>query len=142
MILQSHPSQALWPFLLYGAAVILLVSGMLIVAYFLGERHREIATDTKYESGIKPTGPAHLRFPIHFYLVAMFFVVFDVASAFIIAWSISIREVGWTGFISISIFIGILLCLLLYIVKMGAFDFGPDGKKILKAYHKMLQKDG
>ncbi len=139
MIGQTNQTQLLWPLLLYGIAVLLLVGGMLGIAYFLGERHKETATDEVYESGIKATGSARIHFPIHFYLVAMFFVIFDVAGVFIIAWAISIREAGWAGYVAIVIFIGVLGFMLLYIWKMGALDFGPDGKKILKAYHERIK---
>jgi len=130
----------LWPFLLYAAAVVLLVTGMLFVSYFLGERHKERATNKPYESGISATGSAKLRFPVHFYIVAMFFVIFDLEAAFIISWAISIRETGWTGYLAILIFAAILLVVLVYEWKTGALDFGPSGKKILKAYHEINKK--
>ncbi len=141
MVLQTHQTHVLWPLLLYGIAVILLVAGMLTTAYLIGERHKEPATDDVYESGIKITGTARLRFPVHFYLVAMFFVIFDVASVFIIAWAISIHQVGWTGYTTIAIFIGIMASVLLYIWKTGALKVGPDSKKILKAYHKRINRN-
>ncbi|MGV8813863.1 MAG: NADH-quinone oxidoreductase subunit A [Gelidibacter sp.] len=126
----------LWPLLFYGFAVILLVGGMLGVSYFLGERHNEKATSQPFESGVIPTGSARLHFPIHFYVVAMFFVVFDLEAVFVFTWAISIRETGWPGYIIILVFIAELLILLFYLWKIGAMDFGPNTKAILKAYHK------
>ena len=102
----------LWPFVVYFAAVIAVVTAMLAISFFLGERHCEKATNEPYESGIKSTGSAHLRFSIKFYLVALFFVIFDVESMFIFAWAIAFRELGWAGYISIVVFIGILLAAL------------------------------
>ncbi len=64
----------------------------------LGERHREKQTDEPYESGIVSTGTARVRFDIKFYLIAMFFVIFDLEAVFIFAWAVSIRETGWTGY--------------------------------------------
>jgi NADH-quinone oxidoreductase subunit A len=126
----------LWPLLVYGIAVVSLVGGILLISYFLGERHKEHATEEAYEGGVVSTGTARLRFPVLFYIIAMFFVTFDVAAVYIISWAIAIRELGWTGYIMIFIFIGIVLVALTYICKIGAFDFGPDGKKILKAYNE------
>jgi NADH-quinone oxidoreductase subunit A len=126
----------LWPFLVYTIAVVSLVGGILLISYFLGERHKEHATDEAYEGGTIATGTARLRFPIHFYIIAMFFVIFDMAAVFILSWAITIREVGWAGYTTIYLFIGIILVALLYIWKIGALDFGPNGKKILKAYHE------
>jgi NADH-quinone oxidoreductase subunit A len=137
---QNSDTLLLWPFILYAAAVVLLVAGMLFVSYFLGEKHKERATNKSYESGIAATGTTRLRFPVHFYIVAMFFVIFDLETAIIIAWAISIRETGWTGYLAVVIFAVILLVVLVYEWKTGALDFGPSGKKILKAYHKKLEK--
>ena len=134
-------SSLLWPFLLYGVAVVFLVGAMLLISYFIGERHMEHATNEPYESGIEATGNARLRFPNHFYLIAMFFVIFDVAGAFVITWAIAIREVGWPGYVTILIFSEILFSVFIYLWKIGALDFGPDAKRILKAYHEKIKKD-
>lgn len=130
----------LWPLILYGVAVVLLVAGILLVSWFLGERHKEHATDETFESGITATGTSRLRFPIHFYVIAMFFVIFDLEVAFIISWAIAIRETGWTGYLAILVFAVVLLVVLIYEWKSGALDFGPNGKRILNAYHKNIKK--
>lgn len=96
---------------------------MITASYFLGERHRERRMAEPYESGISPTGTARLRFHIQFYLVAMFFVIFDLEALFVIAWAVSIREGGWFGYIEMLIFIGILAAALVYLWKIGALDW-------------------
>lgn len=130
-----------WPFIVYIAAVILLAAGMMIISYFLGERHSENATTEPYESGIKPTGSARFHFPIQFYVIAMFFVVFDLEAIFIFIWAISIRETGWAGYFIILIFMAELLVLLFYLWKIGALEFGPNTKAILKVYHEKIKTD-
>lgn len=132
---------SLWPFLVYAGGVVLLIVVMLTVSYFLGERHKETATDTVFESGIKATGNARLMFPIHFYILAMFFVIFDLEVVFIIAWAIDAKALGWAGYISIATFIGSLLVILIYVWRIGALDFGPSGKEILKQYHKRFRNN-
>src|SRR5680860_601438 len=97
--METVNSFSFWPFVIYVIAVVLLVAGMMTVSYFIGEHHSEKATSKPYESGIKPTGSARLHFPIHFYIIAMFFVGFDLEAVFIFTWSISIRETGWPGYI-------------------------------------------
>lgn len=129
-----------WPFLVYAIAVVLLVSGMLLLSHFLGERHSEHATNEPYESGILETGSARVRLPINFYIVALLFVIFDIEAIFIIAWAISVKALGWAGYIAILIFIGVLVSLLIYEWRIGALDFGPDTKKILRAYRKQKEK--
>jgi NADH-quinone oxidoreductase subunit A len=114
----------LWPLGVYFAAVVLMVAVMIAVSYILGERHREKQTAEPYESGIVSTGSARVRFDIKFYLIAMFFVIFDLEAVFIFAWAVSIRETGWTGYGEMLIFIGILAAALVYIWKLGALEWG------------------
>lgn len=130
----------MWPFLAYGAIVVVLICIILGLSYVLGQRHKDRATGEAYESGIISTGSARLRFPSQFYLVAMLFVIFDIETVLIISWAIAYKEVGWTGFLGVSVFIFILLAVLIYEWRNGALDFGPDGKKILRAYKKMRKK--
>jgi NADH:ubiquinone oxidoreductase subunit 3 (chain A) len=128
-----------WPLIIYALAVLLLIGIMIGLSYFLGERHKEKTTDEPYESGIPPTGDARLRFSSGFYIIAMFFVIFDLDAAFIMLWAVSFRELGLPGFIGILIFIGLLIVLLIYELSIGALDFGPDGRKILKYKPKPKQ---
>ena len=128
-----------WPFLIYALAVIILVSIMISLSWVLGERHKEKMTNEPYESGIPPTGDARLRFSSHFYLIAIFFVIFDLDAVFIMAWAISFREVGVAGYIGILVFIGILLSVLIYEIGIKALDFGHRGKTILKNKNKLAK---
>jgi NADH-quinone oxidoreductase subunit A len=125
-----------WPFIAFASIVIILIGIMLGLSYLLGERHKDKATDEPYESGIPPTGDARLRFSSGFYILAMFFVIFDLDAAFIMLWAVSFRELGLSGYIGIVVFIGLLMVLLIYELRIGALDFGPDGKKILKSKSK------
>lgn len=122
-------SAPLWPLIVYFIVVIILVLGMLGASYVLGQRHREGSTDVPYESGIAPTGSARLRFPAEFYLVGMFFVIFDLESVFTFAWAIAARQAGWVGFIEIAIFIVVLLAALVYLWRVGALDWGASRLK-------------
>ncbi|HVI49353.1 MAG TPA: NADH-quinone oxidoreductase subunit A [Chitinophaga sp.] len=126
-----------WPFFVYGGIVLILVSIILALSYVLGQRHKDRATGEAYESGIVSTGSARLRFPSQFYLIAMLFVIFDIETVMIISWAVAYDEVGWPGFIGVSVFIFILLAVLIYEWRNGALDFGPDGGKILRTYKKM-----
>jgi NADH-quinone oxidoreductase subunit A len=99
-----------------------LAAIMLGLSYILGERHRERATGQPYESGIKPTGTARVRFDVKFYLIAVFFVVFDLEALFIFSWAVALREVGWLGYAEILVFIGILLAGLVYLWRLGALE--------------------
>jgi NADH-quinone oxidoreductase subunit A len=111
-----------------------------MISYFTGERHRVKGTDEIYESGVPVTGDARIRFSADFYLIAMYFVIFDVEALFVILWALVFRETGWTGYWGMFIFIALLLIVVVYEWRTGALDFGPKGKKILKAYHELNKK--
>lgn len=128
---------AFWPLIVFAVAVVSLIGIMIGLSWVLGERHKEKTTDEPFESGIPPTGDARLRFSSGFYIIAMFFVIFDLDAAFIMLWAVSFRELGLPGYIGISIFIGLLIILLIYELSIGALDFGPDGKKILKHKNRL-----
>ena len=114
----------LWPLGVYFLAVIAAVGGMVGGAYLIGERHREPATGEPYESGIAPTGSARIRFSAHFYLVAMFFVIFDLEGVFLFAWAVAVKELGWLGYAEILVFVGILIAAWAYLWRLGALDWG------------------
>jgi NADH-quinone oxidoreductase subunit A len=67
----------------------------------------------------------------------MFFVIFDLDVAFVMAWAVSFRQLGIPGFIGVAVFIGILLVVLVYELGIKALDFGPKGKRILKFKKKL-----
>lgn len=119
----------LWPLGVYVLLVFALTGAILALSYLLGQRHSERDTDSPYEAGIVPTGTARVRFSAKFYLVAMLFVIFDLESAFIFAWAIAGRELGWSGYIEMAIFVGLLLVVLIYLWRVGALDWAPRGGK-------------
>src|SRR3546814_20823808 len=94
-----------WSMIVYVVAVIGIVALMLGLSWVLGGRDWGRAKDEPFESGVVGEGGARLRFSAKFYLVAMFFVIFDVEALFLYAWAVSVREAGWAGFIEAFIFI-------------------------------------
>ena len=78
-----------------------------------------------FESGIDSVGSARLRLSAKFYLVAMFFVIFDVEALYLFAWSTSIRESGWVGLCGSCNFILCYWQVWFYLVRIGALDWTP-----------------
>ncbi len=126
-------SNNLWPLAVYFVVVAVMVAGMITLSYILGERHREKQTAEPYESGIVSTGTARVRFDIKFYLIAMFFVIFDLEAVFIFAWAVSIRENGWAGYAEMALFIGVLAAALVYLWRLGALEWGGFIKSSTKS---------
>ena len=123
--MDASAQTALWPLVVYFAATLLISGGMLLLSHFVGPRHRDLTTGIPYESGIISTGSVRVRLSVQYYLIAMFFVIFDLETVFIIAWVIAFYQVGWAGYIEAAIFIGILIATLIYLWRLGALDWSP-----------------
>lgn len=119
-----------WAFAVYVIGAICICLTMIGLAALLGGRAYGRAKNKPFESGVDSVGNARLRFSAKFYLVAMFFVIFDVEALYLFAWSVSVRESGWVGFIEATIFITLLLVGLLYLWRVGALDWAPK-KRVL-----------
>ncbi len=114
----------LWPLAVYFVLAFGAVAAMIAVSYVLGERRKNGDGQGPYESGIVPSSSGKLRYSVKYYLIAMFFVVFDVESVFIFAWAVAFRELGWSGYVAMVVFIGVLLAMLAYLWRVGALDWG------------------
>ncbi len=115
---------SLLPFVVYFVAVLLLVATMLGLSYLLGQRRANKATNLPFESGVLPVGSSQIQMSVEFYLVAIFFVIFDLETVFIFAWAVAFFELGWQGFIAIAAFIFVLGVALIYELSTGALDWG------------------
>jgi len=119
-------AEPLWPLAVYVALVVVTAGGMVGLSYVLGQRHRDRATGQPYESGIAVANESARRpVAVHYYRVAILFVIFDLEAAFIFAWAVCVRQAGWAGYAEIAVFIAVLLAGLLYVVRQGALDWGP-----------------
>jgi NADH-quinone oxidoreductase subunit A len=110
-------------FFLYGGMVTALIFLLLFLAFWLGEKKPTPEKKRPYECGIIPTGQARLSLPVPFYLVAVFFLIFDVEAVFIFTWAVAFQELGWPGWLEISFFILLLLAGLYYIWKKQGLEW-------------------
>jgi NADH-quinone oxidoreductase subunit A len=108
---------------LYGLLVLGLIGLLLFLAARLGEKKESPEKSRPYECGVISTGPAELSYPVPFYLSAVFFLIFDVEAAFILAWAVAFTDLGWNGWLQISFFIILLLTGLLYIWKKQGLEW-------------------
>ncbi len=114
---------------IYVVLILIFIASQLFIAAWLGSKKKTVEKLRPYESGIIPTGTARLRYPVPFYLVAIFFLIFDVEGAFIFTWAIAHGGLGWAGWLQISFFIVLLLLGLFYIWRKGGLDWGPITQK-------------
>ena len=130
-------------FVLFFFLVVTLVGVLLLASWFIGAKARHGgAQDIPYESGIVPVGDAEdMRLSIEFYLVAMFFVIFDLETIFIVVWAVAFEEVGWVGYGAIAVFIGMLLVALLYELRTGALDWGIKNRRQGRASYASMDNE-
>ncbi|KGD72304.1 NADH:ubiquinone oxidoreductase subunit A [Tatumella morbirosei] len=119
-----------WAFVVFVVIAFGLCAFMLTGGWLLGGRAKARYKNTPFESGIDSVGNTQLRLSAKFYLVAMFFVIFDVEALFLYAWSTSVRESGWVGFAEATIFILVLLAGLVYLARIGALDWAPARRRV------------
>lgn len=120
----NDTATSLWPFVVYFIAVLLLVATMLGLSYILGQRRTNAATNVPFESGALSVGSPQIHMAVEFYLIAIFFVIFDLETVFIFAWAVAFFELSWSGFFAIGIFILVLGVALVYELRSGALDWG------------------
>jgi NADH-quinone oxidoreductase subunit A len=113
----------------YAAIVAGLMAVLLVLTEWLGDQSPGREKQRPYESGIIPTGAARLRYPVPFFMVAVFFLLFDLEGAFIFTWAVAAEPLGWSGWLQISFFIIVLLLGLAYIWRKGGLAWGPTAHK-------------
>jgi NADH-quinone oxidoreductase subunit A len=107
--------------------LVVLATGLAILVVALGHlfgpRRPTERKSAPYESGMRPFGPGTRRMPVHFYLVAVLFILFDIEVVFFLPWAVVFKQLGMFGLIEMLIFIGILLVGYIYAWKVGALEW-------------------
>ena len=115
--------------IVYLIIVMALTGVLLFLSRWLGQRRPSTEKSRPYESGIIPTGPARLRYPVPFFMVAIFFLIFDVEGAYIFGWAVAAKDLGWPGWFQIQFFIFVLIAGPAYIWAKGGLGWGPGQTK-------------
>jgi NADH-quinone oxidoreductase subunit A len=111
------------PVLIMFAFAAIVVMVLLNAGRVLGPRNpTEVKLET-FECGNPPSGSAWGRFSVKFYLTAILFIVFDVEVVFMYPWAVTFRQLGWTGFTAMAIFLGVAVLGLLYEWRKGALQW-------------------
>lgn len=115
--------QAYLPILMF-IGVALLMGGVIILAgRALGPHRPDSAKLSPYECGFEAFEDARMKFDVRYYLVAILFIIFDLEIAFLFPWAVALNEVGRFGFLSMMVFLGILVVGFIYEWKKGALEW-------------------
>jgi NADH-quinone oxidoreductase subunit A len=106
-------------FILAGALSVVLIAASTLVG-----RHKHTPEkDQPYECGVRPTGDAREPFSVHFYLVALVFILFDIEAIFLYPWALVYHDLKVFGFVEMMLYIMILLVGYIFLWKKGALDW-------------------
>jgi NADH-quinone oxidoreductase subunit A len=120
--------QSYAPILVLLALVLGFALVNLLVIPLLGRKRRNIGKGDAYECGMEPEGSPRIRLSIHFYLVAVLFILFDVESIFLMPWAAaakSFKEAGVGGFVlaEVAAFVLMLALGLAYVWRRGGLEW-------------------
>ena len=103
--------------------VVGLISFLLVVTHWLGPKRKTADKLENFASGIESHGEARQPMAIKYFLTAILFVLFDVEVIFFYPYAVNFKELGWSGFWAVLMFVGFFLCGFIYIVKKGALKW-------------------
>jgi NADH-quinone oxidoreductase subunit A len=89
----------------------------------LGNQQPDAEKLSPYECGFEAFEDARMKFDVRYYLVAILFILFDLEIAFLFPWAVVLQEIGWFGFVSMFVFLGILVVGFVYEWKKGALEW-------------------
>ena len=113
------------PVVTMAVLAIVFAAVSLLMSKLLAPRRSTTAKRAPYESGILPARDNPERFPVHFYLVAMIFVIFDIEIIFLYPWAVLYRDLGVFGLVEILIFAVVVFVSFIYLISNGALEWGP-----------------
>jgi len=109
--------------LIYVGIAIFFAVFAVAASYLLGQRKPTAIKEAPYECGMTTVGSSFRRIPIKYYIIAMLFLLFDIEVVFLYPWAVVFKEFKIFAFVSMAIFIGILLIAYIYIWKKGALEW-------------------
>ena len=115
------------PLFLAIAVALIFGTALVMSSTLIGPQRTNREKTSTYESGMKPVGTTNQRISIKYYLVAMFFIIFDLEVIFIYPWAVQFKklfgEYGISVFLSMFIFLVVLELGYLYAYKKGGFKW-------------------
>ena len=111
------------PILIYMLISVGLVGVIVLLSELLGKKTHSVQKDIPYECGMDPIGDARSRYTVRFYIIAMFFIVFDIEAIFLYPWGVVFKPLGWFGLVEMGVFIAILAVGLAYVWGKGALEW-------------------
>ena len=117
-MLQQYLPILLFIIIAFGLGIAMITAGTL-----LSPSKPNAEKLSPYECGFPPFENARLQFDVRFYLVALLFIIFDLETAFLFPWAVTLDKIGWLGFADMGLFLGLLVIGFIYEWKKGALEW-------------------
>jgi NADH-quinone oxidoreductase subunit A len=111
------------PVIIFIAISLIIGLALLVAPFLIAFKAPDAEKLSAYECGFNPFDDARMKFDVRFYLVAILFIIFDLEVAFLFPWAVSFGSLGWFGFWSMTVFLGILTIGFIYEWKKGALEW-------------------
>ena len=115
----NYQPQDFLPIFVQLAAALAFIVATMVATHSLGPKRHSKKKDDAFECGIESIGDARTPISVKYFLVAMLFVLFDIEIVFMYPWAVNFKELSWTGFYEMLVFMGLLLVGFLYVLKKG-----------------------
>ena len=97
--------------------------GPLVAGFILGPQRPDDAKLSPYECGFEAFEDSRMKFDVRYYLVAILFIIFDLEIAFLFPWAVVLEKIGLFGYLSMFVFLAILVVGFAYEWKKGALEW-------------------
>ena len=119
----SELLSAYLPIVIFIALAAVVGLGLLVAPFIIAIKNPDPEKVSAYECGFEAFDDARMKFDVRFYLVAILFIIFDLEVAFLFPWAAAFRDVGWFGFWSMMVFLGVLTIGFVYEWRKGALEW-------------------
>ena len=111
------------PILIFIAVGIAVGVVPMAMGWLLGSSRPDSEKNSPYECGFAAFEDSRMKFDVRYYLVAILFIIFDLEIAFLFPWAVVLQEIGMYGFLSMMVFLGILVIGFVYEWRKGALEW-------------------
>jgi len=111
------------PIVIFVGIALVIGLALLISPFVVAYKSPDSEKLSAYECGFEAFDDARMTFDVRFYLVAILFIIFDLEVAFLFPWAVAFKDLGWFGFWSMSVFLGVLTIGFIYEWKKGALEW-------------------
>lgn len=111
------------PVLIFLVLATLFSIALLTAGWMLGPRRPDAEKLSPYECGFEAFEDTRMKFDVRYYLVAILFIIFDLETAFLFPWAVSLGKIGVFGFIAMVLFLTVLVVGFAYEWKKGALEW-------------------